>query len=192
MTLLESSYWSAPAPARIANGIMFNISWLAIVVSQSAVIAPLILLVHLALHFRLMGKGRDELYLIAKVALLGALIDQLLFRTGVFNIAGEPSLPPIWLACLWPLFATTLLHAFEGLQRKPLLAACLGVVGGSLSYTAGVRLSSVEFSSLFWGPVIMGVVWGIVCPLLLVYAGRLNTQDKTLQSWTPAVRRSID
>ena len=174
----------------IANAILFNLSWLAIVLTQSPVIAPLIVAVHLLLHYRVMPKG--ELRLIAGVTVGGAIIDQMLFKVGVFNLAGQPGLAPLWMTCLWPVFATTLMHSFAVLQNRVLLAAACGAVGGSLSYIAGVRLSAMEFASPLWGPVIVGILWAAVFPLLLQIAARLQDRRDALQSWSPPVRRAFD
>lgn len=192
MTLLRARYWPAPAPARFINGILFNLSWFAIVLTHSSLIAVAIVLVHLLAHFRLMGKGTAELRLIAAVTLGGAVLDQLLFRIGVFNLAGLPALAPLWLACLWPVFATTLMHTFAGLQHRVSLAVVLGALGGALSYTAGVRLTAIEFGSPLWGPVVLGALWAVGFPLLLALSARLSTSGDPLQAWVPAERRALD
>ncbi len=180
------------APTNIANAILFNLSWIGIVLTQSALIAPVIVVVHLLLHFRIMGKGKGELRLIVGATLCGAVIDQLLFKFGVFNIAGQPALAPLWLTCLWPLFATTLMHSFAAFQNRVLLATVFGAVGGVLSYSAGVRLSAVEFGSQLWGPIIVGVLWAVVFPLMLKWSASLSRQPDALQSWSPQVRRAFD
>ena len=119
MTLLKARYWPAPAPARLVNAVLFNITWFAIVVTQSSRLAPAIVLVYLVAHFRFMGRGRAELYLIVAVTVFGACVDQVLFRTGVFNLTGQPAMAPLWLSCLWPVFATTLMHAFARYSVRP-------------------------------------------------------------------------
>jgi hypothetical protein len=192
MTTLKVRYRPAPVPAKIANAVLFNVSWFSIIMTQSAIIAPVILLLHLLVHVRLMGKGSAELRLIAGVTVCGALIDQVLFRTGVFNVAGQPALPPLWLTCLWPVFATTLLHAFEGLQRTPVLAVLVGGIGGALSYVAGVHLSAVEFGSPLWGPVIIAVLWTVVFPALLKVSAHLSVKVDTSQAWESGTRRALD
>lgn len=174
----------------IANAVLFNISWFAIVLTQSPLLAPLIVVAHVLLHWRLFGKGKGELRLIAGVTLCGAVIDQLLFKSGVFNIAGQPALAPLWLTCLWPVFATTLMHSLAGLQDRIFLAAVCGALGGALSYTAGVRLSAVEFAAPFWGPVLLGILWAAIFPVLLQIAARCKGQRDALQAWQP--QRAFD
>jgi hypothetical protein len=98
----------------------------------------------------------------------------------------------LWLACLWPVFATTLMHTFAGLQNRVFLAVVFGALGGALSYTAGVRLTTIEFGSPLWGPFILGALWAVVFPLLLVFAARLSKPGDPLQRWMPAERRALD
>ena len=111
---------------KLGNGVMFNISWLAIVSSESLPIAAGVVAAHLLIHQLWIGRGRRELAFIAGVALFGLLLDQALFAMGVFTLDGRLATAPLWLTCLWPALATTLDHAFAGLQRMPVVAAILG------------------------------------------------------------------
>ena len=179
-------------PVNIVNIVLFNISWFAIVLSQSPLVAPIIVGIHLLLHWLVMGKGKDELRLIGGVTLCGVVIDQLLFKTGVFNLGGQPAMAPLWLSCLWPIFASTLMHSLVGFQNKVALAVVSGALGGALSYIAGVRMSAVDFASPFWGPVLLGTLWAFMFPFLMQVAARLQIQRDALQSWSPPARRAFD
>ncbi len=158
----------------LANGTLFNISWLAIVLTHSALLSPMVVLIHMAIHFRLFGYGMIEAKYILVVAFVGLLLDQLLFLAGVLTTEGGTGPAPLWLSCLWPVLATTMMHAFSGLQSRILLAALFGAIGGALSYTAGTRLSDVEFVSAFWGPATLAVAWAVLFPAMLAGA-RLMT-----------------
>ena len=192
MTSLKARYWQTFASSRVANAMLFNLSWFAILVTQSSIIAPVIVVLHLLAHFRFMDKRRGELVLVVGVTVCGAVIDQALFLTGVFKLAGQIAPAPLWMTCLWPVFATTLMHAFDGFQHRLVLAALFGAVGGPLSYLAGVGLTSVAFASPLWGPVIVGVLWASVFPLMLTFSARLNRDRDALQSWEPPVRQALD
>ena len=178
VSMTHSPATEAPIAYTLVNGLMFNITWFAIVTTESAVVAPILATLHLLIHFTVMGKGFIELKVVAQVTLIGIVLDQLLFYLNVFNVAGLSSLPPLWLSCLWPVLATTLMHAFVGLQRRPLLAMILGGVGGALSFIAGTRLTSVAFESEFFGPVIIGALWAVLFPLLLQIP-RLNRNQRS-------------
>lgn len=156
----------------IMNGMLFNISWFVIVSTHSSMLAPLVVVGHLLVHFSLLGRGAPELVFITAVTLFGLALDQVLFYLGVFTVSGQPSLAPVWLSCLWPVLATTCMHAFSGLARRPWLAAAFGGVGGAGSYLAGTALSTVQFGSDAQGPWIMGGLWVILFPVLLMMAQR--------------------
>jgi hypothetical protein len=162
---------AAPSLASVvANGLMFNISWLAIVLTHSSLLAPAVVLLHLLLHFRWFGHGAVEARLIVVVTGVGVVLDQILFMAGVLTSPGALPLAPLWLSCLWPVLATTLMHAFSGLRKRLVLASLFGAVGGAGSYVAGTRLSDVEFASMVWGPAVMAAAWALLFPALLVGA----------------------
>jgi len=177
---------------RVANAMLFHLSWIAIVLAQSSAIALAVVAAHLLVHFALLGRGRGEVGLVAGVAAAGVVLDQLLFLAGVFNLDGRAALAPLWLMCLWPVFATTLLHAFAGLHGRPVVAAVLGAVGGAAAYVAGVRLSAVDFGSALWGPLILALLWAALLPLLLGIAARVGRGRDALQAWEPGGRRMHD
>jgi hypothetical protein len=163
----------------LVNGSLFNISWLAIVYTQSPVLGPLLALGHVLVHMRLMGQGSRELKLIGGVTLFGLALDQLLFAAGVFTVAGLPGAAPLWLSSLWPVLATTLCHAFSGLQNRLLLASLLGAIGGTMAYVAGTRMTDVEFGSPLAGPAIIGLLWAVLFPALARVARGLPTAPAT-------------
>lgn len=158
--------------AVVANAIFFNISWFVIVITHSPIIGPAQALMHLLLHFWLIGRGTSEVRLIGVVVAIGLVIDQLLFASGVLVVAGAAAAAPIWLSCLWPVFATTLSHAFRSFQQRTALAVLFGAVGGAGSYVAGARLSDVEFAAPLAGTLILAAIWGVLFPLLLKLAAR--------------------
>lgn len=127
---------------------------------------------HLAVHAVLIGLKRGELWLIGAVTVFGLVLDQALFASGLFLVEGASAPAPLWLSCLWPVLATTFMHAFETLQRHLALAAVLGAVGGGLSYLAGTRLSNVEFADPTAGPLLIAGLWFVLMPLLLMAARR--------------------
>jgi len=155
---------------KLGNGLLFNISWLAIVSSQSTLIAVAVVVVHLTIHMLWMGRGGRELLFIAALSLFGAASDHILFALGVFNVNGQPAAAPIWLSCLWPVLATTLAHAFSVLQQRLLLASVLGAIGGFASYSAGTAMSAVGFADPLYGPVLIAALWAILFPALALAA----------------------
>ena len=165
-------------PRNLLNGILFNVSWLLIVTSESSLVAPCIVALHLLLHFVLVGLSRPELKVILLVSVFGFVLDNLLFRLGVFQLAGPGHAPPLWLTSLWPVLATTLMHAFSALQGRVLLAGLFGAVGGALSYSAGTSLTAVAFFDPVWGPVVLGLLWAFLFPSLLLVAAQIADQGR--------------
>ncbi|MEZ5573937.1 MAG: DUF2878 domain-containing protein [Halioglobus sp.] len=192
MDMLSQHFSRTSAPRKLANAVLFNISWFGILITQSTVAAVAILVVHLFVHFTCISCNNREWLLVAGVTMIGVLIDQLLFYLGVFTVNGEAALAPLWLSCLWPVFATTLMHAFASLQHRVFLATVIGSVGGALSYVAGTRLTDVDFASPLWGPVIIGVLWAMLFPMFLKCVPRAGEGVDSLQSWEPAARRAFD
>lgn len=159
----------------VFNGLMFNLSWYLIVSSQDAAVAWAIALSHVLLHQLLLGKGRRELLLILAAGCYGLLLDQVLFFAGVLTAPGGNA--PLWLSALWPVFACTLLHAFAGLRRRPLLASVVGAVGGYGSYRLGAALSAVEFGGPGAG-IAIGLLWAGIFPLALIAAESFVNSDQ--------------
>jgi hypothetical protein len=155
---------------KVGNGTLFNLSWLAIVTTGSVTIAAAVVTLHLIVHQFWLGHGRRELLFIAAVSLFGLALDQLLFALGLFTLDGKAALAPLWLTCLWPVLATTLQHAFAGLQQHLLLAGVLGGIGGYGSYLAGTKLSAVTFADPALGPFIVGAIWVLLFPALALAA----------------------
>jgi len=168
---------SASLPYVVFNGLLFNVSWLAIVYTHSSVLAVCVASAHLLVHFLFMGRGWPEAKLVLAVSLLGFILDQLIFAAGILGATYTHALAPFWISCLWPVFATTLMHAFSSLQNRLVLAAVIGSVGGTASYLAGASLSDVQFVSPLWGPAGMSVVWSGLFPLLLLGARLMSRQS---------------
>ena len=157
----------------VYNGVLFNISWLIIVTSESTLIGLATVAVHLAIHFRLMGRGWAELKLIGIITIIGLLLDQCLFYAGIFLVNGAPALAPLWLSCLWPVFATTLCHAFSAFSSRLAIASVVGALSGAGSYIVGTRLTDVDFASAMGGPLTLAILWAVLFPAYLVLAARL-------------------
>lgn len=168
---------SHPVVRIVGNGLLFNISWLVIVLSESAVIGLAQVALHLLLHFYWIGRGLREMRLVGVVVALGWLLDQALFATGVFTVVGQPAPAPLWLSCLWPVLATTLCHAFVGLQGRLMLAGALGAVSGCASYVAGVRLTQIDFGEPVWSPLLIAALWAVLFPALLRLAAHIVPAD---------------
>ncbi|MFT6955704.1 MAG: hypothetical protein ACJAYC_000705 [Halieaceae bacterium] len=166
-----------PVARAVINGMLFNISWLAIVATHSNTLAPIVAAVHLLIHFTIFGARRNEVFFIMGVTLAGLLIDNFMFAAGTFTVAGVPAVSPWWVSCLWPVMATTFMHAFSGLQQRLLLASIVGAIGGTASYVAGTRLSDITFGDPIIGPMTIALIWAIGFPALLAAARWISLRE---------------
>jgi hypothetical protein len=87
---------------------------------------------------------------------------------------------------MWADFGLTLNSSLAWLQRRWLVAAVFGAIGGPLAYLAGVRIGAVSFSA---PPAIvyaaLALVWGVVTPALLGIAERFADEKKARPSAAP-------
>lgn len=178
MNMAAGSEGKSPLRDVLLNGLLFNLCWLAIVFSHNSLLAPVIVAAYLWLHATVVGCTRGEWRCLALVAAIGLLLDQFLFFAGVLVDSRVSLFAPLWLSCLWPVFATTLLHAFRSFRERPFIAAILGAVGGTGSYVAGVALSPISFGSEWGGPAVLAVLWAVLLPALLELAHQLEKSDR--------------
>jgi len=69
---------------------------------------------------------------------------------------------PLWLTALWCSFATLATLSLSAILRRPWLAIMFGVIGGPLSYLAGVRLGAMRFGdNPSTSLIATGILWGL-------------------------------
>ncbi len=161
----------------IINILLFNIGWLGCVLGGSTVALPLTIAISW-IHFSFVSGERGEAGFLAVVTLLGVLVDALFFQFGVLALtAGDDTLlqasaiAPLWMVCLWWLFATTLNHSLQWLQAHPWLALVLGALAGPSSYLAGSRLSDVAIGEpLAVSLAVLVIVWAAILPAVMQIA----------------------
>lgn len=103
---------------------------------------------------------------------MGLLIDGGLAATGLLAYAasgpeGWPGAAP-WILALWAVFSMSLHCSFDALQRRPLLAAALGAVGGPLAYLGAARgWEAVAFDAPAWRALlVLSMGWALAMPAL--------------------------
>lgn len=80
---------------------------------------------------------------------------------------------------LWVLFTGSFRLSMSWLERRLVLAGLLGAVGGPLSYSAGQRMGACLIHPDFLhGYGSLGLIWGIVIPLLFRLSGALASAEK--------------
>jgi len=155
------------------NALVFNVAWLFCVLGGSKVAIVVTMLV-LAAHFYFISTDPREIGLVVLVVALGIMMDSLLIRAGILISADGSLWPPIWLLCLWAMFATLLCHSMKWFQTHLPVAFLLGGISGTLSYTAGTRLTDFALREPLWSSLpVIALCWCVTFPFCLMLAKKV-------------------
>jgi hypothetical protein len=138
-------------------------------------LGPVVMLPLVAWHLsRAEQPAREATFLLLATA-VGCLACLWVSGAGLVRYEGRGSTwwraCPLWIVCLWLLFATTFHGSLAWLEGRPLLALALGCVGGPLSDLAGVKMGAASFPD----PrprsfAVLSATWGAVILLLSLLA----------------------
>lgn len=165
---------------RLANFLLFQVGWLACVLGAANGIpwlGAVFVTLAASLHLYWAHRPWREARLLAACALIGLFFDGLLLATGWVGFSNGwwlPGLAPYWMMFMWILFGTTLNLSLVWLQPRPALAAAFGAIGGPVAYYAGERLGGIQLANAVPALVALAIAWGLVTPILLRIAARLN------------------
>jgi len=162
----------------LTNMALFQVGWFVCIIGGS-VWALLFTIAALFIHAKFLQHSPREWRLFAYFALAGIVWDGLLMSVGLISfalpqdtllIAGHFAIIPVWLICLWVLFATTINHSLFWLALYPRTAALLTAFFAPVSYYAGVKLSDAQLSQPEYLPLIaVACGWAVAFPLALYY-----------------------
>ena len=96
---------------RLLNALIFQLGWFACVLGGD-LLAVSVTATILFVHGQFFVLARREWLLIVGVALVGIFLDGVWVFSGVLDFPQAQSIIPIWLVCLWVIFATSLCHSF--------------------------------------------------------------------------------
>lgn len=173
------------------NFILFQAGWFVTVIgvaNQSEWVAIACVCIILFAHLYMMTDKHTELLLIIAAGLMGFIIDSVLISQGLFATTGNIGLEgmaPLWLIALWMLFAITVNHSLGWLQGRYMFAGLLGFVFAPLAYLAGDKFGVLNIStdySLYQVLLVIGVVWAIVTPLLLLVSHASSSNQTVMSS----------
>ena len=152
--------------SNLINVALFYIGWFGIVLSagQEVVILPLALTALALLVFLISSPNKlSDLRLVLIGCILGIAMDSLVLWLGAFSFTAPTVLGlayPLWMMCLWVIFATTLRRSLYRVVKRPLLGGLFGAVGGPLSYLAAEALKVLQISQpRAQSLIIIGVEW---------------------------------
>lgn len=167
----------------IINVVLVNVGWFACVLGAGngvPWVGPAVVAVLAAVHVACRPPWRRGVVLMAAAAVFGYAIDSALVLLDVISFGpharlGGPS--PIWMVALWVNLATALDASLAWLQRRPMVAAVIGGVGGPLAYAAGARLDALTLGSdRVVSLASIGVAWLVAMPAL-AWLGRMTAKE---------------
>jgi len=160
----------------LINLTLFQIGWLVCVIGGN-LYAVGFTLAALLIHNWVVLHDHNEWKLIGGVVLVGCLWDITMANMGVINYTNADLFGiPVWLICLWLLFATTFMHGLFWLRRRLWLAVVFAAVLGPASYWFGSKLTDASFGlPLAASVLIMGAGWALLFPCGIYYAGKLKS-----------------
>ncbi len=159
---------------------MFKVGWLSSVMGgakQMPWLGPLAMLVIVAIHLYRARQPERELILILACGFIGAIFDSVLVTFGWVGYASGlfvESMAPYWIISMWMLFATTLNVSLRWLRGRYVLAAVLGAIAGPMAYLGGQKLGGMMFYDTNAGVIALSIGWGLMMPLLVYLAERLD------------------
>ena len=74
---------------------------------------------------------------------------------------------------MWAGFAVTLIYTLQSLRENLFLSSLLGIIGGPLSYSAGVQIGSITIHNQI-AYIFLSIAWGLVVPLIFLVINKFN------------------
>ncbi|MFT5659129.1 MAG: hypothetical protein ACI9KN_002412 [Gammaproteobacteria bacterium] len=151
---------------KILNLAIFQIGW-AVCVLGGGIYAIEYTIAALLAHHHFINETKSEWYLISIVTVVGCLWDILMVQSGMILYAESGLFGiPVWLVCIWILFATTFMHGLAWLNRYLWLAGLLAAGFGPLSYWFGVELSDASFGTpVLTSLLVVATGWSVLFPM---------------------------
>ena len=138
----------------IANFVLFQLSWLALVGGAGrGLLWPGLVLSTVFLAWECtMSHNRKGLISLLGAGLAGGMIvDGSYAWFGIIDYA-LPSGPlaPWWILGLWVIFTLTLPQSMAWMRARPVIGSLMAGIAAPMSYIAGLKLGAVTFPLGFW------------------------------------------
>ena len=142
-------------------------------------LGPIAMLIFIAIHMLIIGKGKNELLFLFLIACIGTIVDSIKLTSGFISYMGGYEtikiIAPLWITAMWVGFASTINHSLGWVHGRYLIAIMLGVIFGPLSYILGVKLQALTFNySVIASSIILAIVWGTAIPLMYLLSNKLG------------------
>lgn len=129
------------------------------------------------LQIRRSPSPRPEALVVLLGAAIGTSFDTLGVSLGMFRFLGQSRLEflVVFLA-LWINFGTTLRPSLSWMWRRPAISACLGAIGGPVSYWVGARIGAIAFGDPRWMTLLwIAAQYALALPAWMFVASRRIT-----------------
>ena len=135
-------------------------------------------MIFILLHLVIVKFNSRDIKIIGLALLSGLVIDSLFFQFNLINYQGgiltQFKLAPLWILSMWAGFSVTLLYSLDSIKNRYFISGILGLIGGPLSYNAGVQIGSITLNGLL-SYIALGIVWGLIIPILFYCINQLET-----------------
>ena len=165
---------------KIYDFIGFKICWLTCAMCSvwaKPYLGPLVTLIFILIHLFLVKFNDRDIKIILTAIIMGFAIDSFFFQTNLIQYKGgylvNHNIAPLWIVSMWAGFSITLLYTLNKIKNNYNLAILLGLIGGPLSYQAGVQIGSISVNSNF-AYLILSITWGLVTPFLFYIINQLE------------------
>jgi len=160
----------------MTNILLFQIGWFSCI-ALDAYWPIMITVVILLIHFSYVCSSpiytratlASEALLLFKVLLIGLAVELVYLWFDILMREDNVKFPPLWLLCIWVLFATTLRHSLMWLRNNTLLSIVFAAIAAPGSYYAGAQLNgmmSLGAPALF-SLLVISISWAMAFPLMM-------------------------
>ncbi|MEK7258762.1 MAG: DUF2878 domain-containing protein [Pseudomonadota bacterium] len=150
----------------IANALAFQIAW-PVCVLGGDLVAICTTVALLLSHLFVIRLWQTELLFVCSAGVLGFLFDLALLKLGLLQ--GASAVQPLWMWCLWFMFAATIGYSMQWFRNHLLIGALFAGFFAPLSYSIGARLSEIDLMAPQWLTLLLiGLGWAVVFPALLL------------------------
>ena len=166
--------------ALLVNFIGFQIGWFACVLgaaNDKALLGMIIALGIVIYHVVAQADSINELKLVLVAVVIGLFWETWVLNSDILHYPSHPDAlfwAPSWLIMMWALFATTINLSMGWLKDRWVLAVFMGAIFGPLAFVAGEKLGAVVFLDSTLSIITLAIGWGLLMPLLLWIAERIN------------------
>ncbi len=166
--------------ALLVNFIGFQIGWFACVLgaaNDKELLGMIIALGIVIYHVVAQVDSINELKLVLVAVVIGLFWETWVLSSSILLYPSHPEASfwaPYWLIMMWALFATTINLSMGWLKGRWLLAMLMGAIFGPLAFVAGEKLGAVIFLDSTLSMITLAIGWGLLMPLLLWLAERIN------------------